>query len=57
MMMSPTCEVTAQQFHAQGAVSPAELGVNADVLGFDWWREGVGHGRPAVCVAMEKLKE
>ena len=53
--MSLTCEVTAQQLHSQGAVSPAELWVDADVLCFDWWREGVRHGRPAVCVAVEKL--
>lgn len=39
---SLTCELTAEQLHAQGAVPPADLGVNAHVLRLHGRCEGVG---------------
>lgn len=39
---SLTCELAAQQLHAQGAVPPADLGVNAHVLRLHGRCEGVG---------------
>lgn len=52
----PTCELTAQQLHPEGAVPPAHLGVQPDVLGLDGRREGVGVRGVVVHVAAEHLR-
>lgn len=51
----PTCEFTAQQLHPEGAVPPAHLGVQPDVLGLDGRREGVGVRGVVVHVPAEYL--
>ncbi len=51
-----TCELTAQELHAQCAVLPADLWVNADVLRFDWRTEGVGRGGIIISISSEYLQ-
>lgn len=51
----PTCELAAQQLHPEGAVPPAHLGVQPDVLSLDGRREGVGVRGVVVHVPAEHL--
>lgn len=50
-----TCELTAQELHSQCAVFPADLWVNADVLRFNRWAEGVGRGAIVIGISCEYL--
>lgn len=51
----PTCELAAQQLHPEGAVPPAHLGVQPDVLSLDGRCEGVGVRGVVVHVPAEHL--
>lgn len=52
---SLTWQLAAEQLHAQGAVPPADLGVNAHVLGFNWRGEGAGGRSVIIDVPSENL--
>lgn len=50
-----TWQLAAEQLHTQGAVPPADLGVNADVLGFDRRGEGAGGWSVVIDIPSENL--
>lgn len=52
----PTCELAAQQLHPEGAVPPAHLWVQPDVLSLDGRREGVGVRGVVINVPAEHLR-